>query len=313
MKIQRIKTGDTELAHYIWNPFTAEDLSSTAPNQIKTPKGIVQLSHGMAEHLSRYQKLAEYLNSLGFIVHGADHRGHGKSLEPGQARGDFGHNATWNDVVEDLHQVRQSFTNSYPELPYYILGHSMGSFILRNYLAKYGSGLSGAIIVGTGTWPGIIGESGLVLATILSKISPLSPAKFLNTLAFSGYNKGFEKRTNFDWLSRDQKIVDAYIADPLCGFLPPNRFFREIFDLLKTANAPETFKLPTDIPLFIISGSLDPVGGETAVQKIAEQYRNAGVSAVEHRSYASGRHEILNELNYLEVFSDIGNWLQKCQ
>lgn len=318
MEIARIKTAKTELAHYIWDPFGAE-LSNTAipasisaATPVPTPQGIVQLSHGMAEHLGRYDTLTKYLNSLGYIVHGADHRGHGKSLEPGQARGDFGHDATWTDLVEDLHFVRESFAAKYPNLPYYILGHSMGSFVLRAYLKEYGTGLSGAIIVGTGIWPGAIGEIGLGLATTLTKTSPLAPAKLLNTLAFAGYNNSFEKRTKFDWLSRDKQVVDAYIADPLCGFLPPNRFFRELFKLLKTANTPESFQLPADIPLFIISGSADPVGGTKAATKIASRYREAGVSKVEHRSYEGGRHEILNELNYLEVFSDLGKWLQKC-
>ncbi|WP_124054251.1 alpha/beta fold hydrolase [Arcanobacterium ihumii] len=276
---------------------------------VSDARAVVQISHGMAEHLQRYDSLAKHLNSLGIAVVGADHRGHGQSHVVSEPLGYFGDNATWATIVDDLHAVRHHAESLYPELPYFFVGHSMGSLLLRAYLKKYSKGLAGAAIIGTGLWPSVIGEGGLALAKVLTRVAPLKEGKLLSSLSFGSYNKKFGNRTKFEWLSRNSQEVDAYVADPLCGYNPPNAFFVEILGGLKSVNTDDNYELRTAVPLFIASGEVDPFGGATAVHKIARNYAVHGQRDIETHVYPQARHEIFNEINHEEVFSDLGEWL----
>ncbi len=295
-----ISLNETNFAYYEWA-------------EVTEPKGVVQIAHGMVEHLGRYDDLAKYLNSKGFIVAGTDHRGHGYTQDSNDPKGHFGDAATWDTLVSDMNLVRQYVEDKYPELPYFFIGHSMGSMLLRNYLSEYGKDLAGAAIIGTGIWSEALGAIGIALAKMLNSRAPRETGNLLNKLSFLGFNKDFAKRTEFDWLSRDNDAVDAYMADAMCGYVPTNAFFHELITGVKRINTvPEIYTLPHQIPLFIASGSKDPVGGKKAVNKVAEKYTKAGQRQVETHVYEEARHEIFNEINRDEVFADLANWLIGC-
>ncbi len=298
MQREIIKVNGAQVAYYLWTPPT-------------TPVGAVQLAHGMAEHLTRYDELARFLNQQGYIVFGADHRGHGHTPTPVK-RGYFGDGTTWEHIVSDLKAVQEYTQQSYPALPYFLIGHSMGSMLTRSFLVNYAHTVQGAAIIGTGLWPGLHGELGLQLAKLFSYRRATSLGRLLSALSFAGFNRNFAEKTEFAWLSRDSTQVAKYQADPLCGFLPTNAFFRELFRGLKQISTQDFGKINADIPLFIASGSLDPVGGAKVVAQVAAKYRECGVSRVIEYSYVDARHEIFNELNRKEVFNDLGNWLQDC-
>lgn len=276
-----------------------------------TPKAIVQIAHGMAEHGGRYDGLAKFLADKGFGVIAADHRGHGQSYGDDKLLGYFAPQNGWDIVVEDLHGVRRSAEHRFPGLPYFMIGHSMGSMLLRDYLSRWGVGLAGAAIVGTGLWPGASGEIGLALAKALARFKPRDQGKLLNSLAFAGYNSGFEGRTDKDWLTRDEQIVDDYIGDHYAGYVPTNQFFVDLFSGLKRVNSDDIARrTPSKLPLYITSGSADPVGGEKAVRTIAEQYRRFGLVNVTEKVWPEARHEIFNETNRAEVYADLFDWME---
>ena len=275
-----------------------------------TPKATVLILHGMVEHSARYDAFANKLHDAGYAVLAVDHRGHGETTTTTGPRGYFAPKGGWQVVLEDITAVSDYVRKLYPDVPHFLFGHSMGSILLRCFLAQYGQGYSGAIICGTAPWPGLQGEVGLKLAQALAKVAPKATGSLLNAATFAGYNNGFEKRTDFDWLSRDQKEVDKYIADSECGFVPTNVFFRDLLVGTKLANADETYKAtPKDLPLLLISGAVDPVGGKDAVDKVAKHYRAAGVAELSVVTYPEARHELLNETNRDEVVGNIVTWL----
>lgn len=278
----------------------------------ETPRGIVQLVHGMAEHIDRYDQVASFLCGRGFLVVGHNHLGHGKDAA---LHGYFGDRDGWRALVEDVHTLRNTVQAEYPRLPYFLLGHSMGSFVVRCYLMKHSEGLAGAVLSGTGYFPGGVVSAGLALSGLIclaggkKKESPL-----INRIGFSGSNKPFApNRTDFDWLSRDEKEVDKYVADPLCGFLFTAGGYRDLFRGLKQMSDPEKLKgMRSDLPVLFISGGQDPVGSMGAgVEKTAEAFRAAGLSDVQVCLYPGARHELFNELNREEVFAGLAGWLER--
>ncbi|MBS6275599.1 MAG: alpha/beta hydrolase [Actinomycetaceae bacterium] len=287
----------TQLAYYEW--------------EVPNCRGVVQISHGMAEYLERYQGLAAFLNEQGFTVVGADHRGHGHSCPTGEPIGYFGDGVSWNDIVGDLHAVRLYTQKKYVDKPYFFVGHSMGSLLLRDYLSTFANGLAGAAIIGTADWPKLLGGAGMVLANIICAFRPRATAGLLYNLSIGPYNKGFPQRTGGEWLTRDEAVVDAYIADPLSGYISTNGLFRELMRGTKRVSQPARFQLPVHLPLYIASGEVDPVGGAAVVKKVAAAYKQAGQTDQEVHIYPQARHEIFQEINRAEVFADLGAWLQK--
>lgn len=271
------------------------------------PRAIVQLMHGMAEHIDRYAPLARTLNAAGYLVAGLNYRGHGARTE---RLGYFAPEKGWDCLVEDAHNFSQQLTSEYPGLPLILLGHSMGSFAAREYALRYGDELSALVLSGTGHYGPALCRAGRLLAWC----SPRKrPAVLVDKIAFSANNKPFAPaRTPFDWLSRDEAAVDAYIADPLCGFVFTGSAFADFFGgLLRLTDEKRLNALPAGLPVYFFSGDQDPVGqmGE-GVKKTADSFRRAGVRSATVRLYPGGRHEMLNETNREEVISDLLSWLQ---
>lgn len=277
-------------------------------------KGIVQLIHGIAEHSKRYHEFAEYLNSLGYLVVAEDHMGHGRSGGKACIRGFF--YGGWFKAVEDSYQLLESTKSEFPGIPYYVFGHSMGSFMARTLLIQYpNAGIAGAIICGTGWMPEAVLKSGYTMAKLVcGRDNEKKHSPMLHKLMFGSYNKKVEHpRTDFDWLSRDASIVDAYIADPNCGFPETAGLARDMLEgilyIQKTANMK---KMNMSVPVLFIAGGADPVGDYgKGVIKAANKFKTIGMKRISSKIYPLCRHEILNEINRQEVYQDISNWLDK--
>ena len=277
------------------------------------PKAIVQILHGIAEFVERYEDFANYLTSHGFLVVGEDHMGHGGSIEGGSIQGYF--QGGWFTAVEDSMKLMQTLKEEYPDTPYILFGHSMGSFMARTILCKYPDcGLKAAIICGTG-WMGGIKLAGmnLMMDAICKKTDETKPSDRVQAIAFGAYNNRIEhKRTDFDWLTRDPKIVDAYIAHPLCGFSPSAGLFRAMAKgMAYNQKAENLLQMKMDLPVFFIAGGDDPVGDYgKGVHKAADEFIRVGMQDVSRRVYPLCRHEILNEINKEEVYEDILQWME---
>lgn len=270
------------------------------------PRAIVQILHGMAEHIARYDQAANALAGNGCLVVGHDHPGHGPKAEK---LGYFAKEKGWDALLERAHQISLEMKAAYPGLPLILLGHSMGSFAAREYAIRWGKELDGLVLSGTGYYEKPLCIAGRMLARLSAKEKP---AQLVNQVAFAGNNKPFEPaRTPFDWLSRDEKEVDKYIADPMCGFVFTGSAFADFFSgLIALTDAKRLSALPAALPIYLFSGDRDPVGqmGE-GVKKVAEEYRQAGLSNVEMKLYPQGRHEMFNEINREEVYADLVAWL----
>ena len=278
------------------------------------PRGVVQLVHGIAEHIQRYDRFARYLNALGFVVVGEDHMGHGDSLGEEGVRGYF--QGGWFAGVEDTYHLLELTKEEYPELPYVLFGHSMGSFMVRTILAKYPeSGVSAAIICGTGWQPSFALPVLIkVVEGICKKTGEEKPNQKLHDLVFGGYNKRIENaRTPQDWLTRDEGIVDQYVDDPMCGFVASCGLLRDMMMGIRYVQTPDNLSnMKKYLPVLFIAGEEDPVGPYgKGVEKAAKAFRSSGMVNVTVKLYPECRHEILNELNYEEVFEDIHQWLDK--
>ncbi len=277
-----------------------------------TPRGVVQLVHGIAERVERYEDFANYLNTQGFLVVAEDHMGHGGSLGEDGVRGYF--HGGWFAAVEDTYRLMQDTMRENPKIPYILFGHSMGSFMARTILAKYpDSGISAAIICGTGWQPTFaIPMLIKVVEGICRKNGEEAPNWQLDSLIFGGYNKRIDNpRTDKDWLTRDEKIVDAYIADPMCGFVASGGLLRDMMKGIYYVQKGENLRnMKKDLPVFFIAGQEDPVGPYgKGVEQAAKAFRKAGMINVALKLYPDCRHEILNELNKEQVYADITKWI----
>ncbi len=276
------------------------------------PKAIVQMVHGMAEHIDRYDAPARALCDAGYLVVGHTHLGHGPKAA---IQGHFADEDGWNRLLEDMHRLRTETEKAYPGVPYFILGHSMGSFLTRCYLTEHGEGLRGAVLSGTGWFGAGQVKAGIALTNILCALGQAQkPAPLVDKLAFSSSNKPFRpNRTNFDWLCRDNAEVDKYIADPYCGFLFTASGYRELFRGLDRLRNMDTLKkMPKELPVYFFGGDSDPVGSlGSGIPKVADQFRAAGLRDVTVKLYPGGRHEMFNEINRTEVYQDLIAWLDQ--
>ena len=277
------------------------------------PRAVVQLVHGMAEHIDRYDPVARQLNRAGLAVVGHTHLGHGPRA---QRQGYFADHDGWQHLIDDVHRLRGIAREQFPGLPYLLLGHSMGSFVTRCYLQEHGEGLAGAMLSGTGHFDRKTVTAALAAANLVCLFGGArKPSPLIDHLAFGGYNKPFDpRRTDFDWLSRAEAEVDKYIADPYCGFLFTGSGYRELFRGLKRLTDLEALRrMPPELPLLLFSGDSDPVGGMgRGVEQVAREMRDAGMEHVEVRLYPGGRHEILNETNRDEVVRDVIIFAEQC-
>ena len=276
-------------------------------------QAVLQISHGVAEYILRYEPFAEYLTTRGFAVVGHDHLGHGQSVAEGSPRLYFGPRGSWNWVVDDIDRRRNPAKEKFPQVPYFLLGHSMGSFLARTYLIRYPGAVDAAVIMGTGQMsPAIIAGGKAVAAEEARRIGEDQTSSLVDKLAFGAYNKRFApNRTGFDWLSLNQDNVDRYIADPLCGGNATIGLFREMLGGLSFIASLQNLKrMNLNIPVLFISGEMDPVGDcGKGVQRAYESFRKAGVRDVSLKLYPELRHEILNEACRETVYGDIYQWL----
>lgn len=276
-------------------------------------RAVLQISHGVSEYILRYEPFAEYLTARGFAVVGHDHLGHGQSVAEGSARLYFGPRGSWNWVVDDIDQRRNLAKAKFPQVPYFLMGHSMGSFLARTYLIRYPGAVDAAVIMGTGQMsPAIIAGGKAVAAEEAHRVGEDQTSSLVDKLAFGAYNKRFApNRTGFDWLSLNQDNVDRYMADPLCGGNATIGLFREMLGGLSFIAKPENLKrMNLNIPVLFISGEMDPVGDcGKGVKRAFESFRKAGVRDVSLKLYPELRHEILNETCRETVYEDIYQWL----
>ncbi|ASN04773.1 lysophospholipase [Virgibacillus necropolis] len=278
--------------------------------QNQKPKAIVQLAHGMVEHINRYDTFAKYLLENDIFLYGNDHRGHGKTGEKQGKLGYFAAEKGFEKVTNDLYEVTMEIKKEYPDTPLFILGHSMGSFLARSYIQRYSQEIDGVVLSGTGYTPKARFQVGKQLA---SALPPKEETKLMNTLTFGSYNKRVDdKNTSYDWLTRDKAMIQSYTDDPYCGFVPTARFYYDLLDgisMIQDARRNEAIR--KDLPMLLASGDADPVGDYgKGVWKTAELYEKAGLENIATMFSHGGRHELLNELNKEEVFTLIFHWLR---
>lgn len=279
------------------------------------PKAIIQLAHGMAEHINRYEGFAQHLLANGIVVYGNDHRGHGKTGENSGIFGFFADENGFDRAVEDLKEINNYIQEHHPSVPIFLLGHSMGSFLVRRYIQRYHNDVKGVIISGTGGNPGILGKIGKVIAkSQMNKLGNRTKSPLLNKLTFGSYNKKIiNVQTEFDWLSRDRNEVQKYVDDPFCGFIPTAGFFYDLLTGLELIHDDkEIEKINKKTPILFLSGEQDPVGNHTkGVLQVIDQYKQHGIQNTESIFYKDGRHEMLNETNREEVINHILMWIEK--
>ncbi len=279
----------------------------------KPVKAVVQISHGMAEHIDRYDSFARYLNDQGIEVYGHSHRGHGKTATSSSDLGYLAHSRGWDMLVDDLIEVTSMIKDEMPNVPLILMGHSMGSFAARNALRRQAQLYDGAIIVGSGWQSQITVKLGKCVSKVVKSTSgERTRSKLMDMLLFNNYNDGvLDSRTSFDWLSRDHEMVKTYIDDPYCGFLCTTSFYNDLLTGVGRVMKRSGLELiPVDMPILVASGDRDPVGNYgKGVKKLVENYKRNGLNNVEMKLYSEGRHEILNEMNRMVVFEDITDWI----
>ena len=279
-------------------------------------RAVLQICHGVAEHIARYDAFARYLNGLGIAVVGHDHLGHGLSLPEGGTPVYFGAGSTWNTVVDDIYVLHQRIRLWYPDVPLCIMGHSMGSFLTRTYLIRYPGTVKAAVIMGTGWQPKAVIAGGMAVAKAVGAVvGENGTSDLVTNLAFGAYNKLFApNRTSCDWLSADEGNVDAYMADPLCGADATVGLFRQmLLGIRFNQRLSNLRRMDAQTPVLFIAGQDDPVGNMgKGVRRSYDAFRAAGMQDVSIQLYPGLRHEILNEKAMQEtVYNDILHWLSR--
>ncbi len=272
------------------------------------PRGVVQLVHGICEYAARYEPFARFLTQNGFVVAGNDHLGHGQTAKGPEEYGFFNQ---WWDLVHDVRALQLKMQERYPHLPYFLLGHSMGSFVARTFLIDYPGELTGCILSGTGQEPPVTVALGKALTGLGD---PRKVNKLFYKLSIGAYNAKFRpNRTSADWICRDEKVVDAYLADPLCTFPTKAGMNHAMMTGLQYVGSRANLeKMDKKTPVYFFAGDSDPVGAMgKGVQKVAGWFREVGCEDVTLRLYPGGRHEMLNEINKEEVFRDTLAWLEQ--
>lgn len=278
------------------------------------PRGVVQLVHGVSEHMGRYDHVARFLQEHGFAVCGEDHLGHGLTAGA-EERGFFAPKGGWELLVEDIRRLRELEGEKYSGVPYVMLGHSMGSFLTRTYLINYPGTLDGAVLSGTGQENGALVAGGKALAQLLCLLrGPRYTSRLVYALSLGSYSRPFRGDTQTgSWLSRDREMVENNKRDPLCSFIPTVSMFRDMLGGIQYIGRPANLaKMDVETPIYFFSGDRDPVGAEgKGVRKVEGLFRAAGCRDVTVKLYPGGRHEMLNEINRREVMEDLLSWLEE--
>lgn len=278
-------------------------------------RALVQISHGMIEYVDRYEELAEYLTARGILVFGNDHLGHGQSVMSEAEWGFFASEDASEKVVRDLHTLSLKVRKDYMNVPYILLGHSMGSFMARRYAMTYGAELDGAIFVGTGNQPSWLVKFGKNLVSFLSIFyGERYRSKLVEKMMFGSYNKRFAPvKTQYDWLSRNEENVEKYKNDKACTFLFTLNGYKTLFStLLFIEKKMNILKLPAKLPVLLLAGEDDPVGDYgKAVRQVYMIYKQRGIKDLSIKLYPKDRHEVLNEIDRKEVFAYLYQWIDK--
>ena len=279
------------------------------------PRAVLQISHGMIEYIERYEDFAEFLNKAGFLVVGNDHLGHGKSVASHNEWGYFAEKKGGQLVCRDLLKLTKIVKEKYPQIPYFLLGHSMGSFMARRYIINFGEELDGVIIMGTGNQPMPTLLAGRTLTGVLGKIhGDHYRSRFIAKMSFASYNKKIENPSSPNaWLSRDEEQVNKYDNTPECTYLFTVKGFNQMFETIKyVENSKHIAHVPGNLPILIISGTDDPVGNYGKdVQKVYKAYEKAGIKDLSICMIEGARHEVLNETDRQETYEKILNWLNE--
>ena len=278
----------------------------------ETPRALLQIAHGMVEFIDRYEPFALYLNELGILVTGNDHLGHGDSVTDREKWGYFADRDSCDILLQDMHTLTEMTRTDYPGVPYILLGHSMGSFLVRNYLCLWGETLDGAVVMGTGFQPKALVQAGKAICSLLAKGKGWHHrSRFVDNMAFGSYNRAFvPARTDKDWLTRDTEMVDRYLAEPRCSFLFTLNGYHTLFTAIERLHDRTLLDgMPKNLPVLFVSGEMDPVGDfGRGVRLSADMFLEAGMRDVDVWMY-TGRHEILNETDRELVFAELARWL----
>ena len=276
---------------------------------------VLQITHGMQEYIERYAEFAEFLAGKGVLVVGHDHLGHGDTAKNPEDYGFFAEERPSDTLIRDMHTLRRLVQKENRDKPYFMLGHSMGSYLLRKYITRYADGLSGAIIVGTGSMPDGLMKLGMNICSFLGKWHGWHyRSRFVKSLSFMGPYRKYDvtgKKLEDNWLTRDLAIAGKFYQDPKCRFDFTVNGYYGLMEAVYYDNQPKYIaRIPKTLPLLLVSGDKDPVGDMgKGVKKVYRQYKEAGISDVKLKLYADGRHEILNETDRKMVFEEIYRWL----
>lgn len=295
------KDGETQIHAIEWMPDTEI-------------KAVLQICHGMVEYIDRYHDFAEFLSKNGYYVVGHDHLGHGKSVTGLEKLGYF-HETNGNAyVIADIHKLRVQTEKKYPNVPYFIMGHSMGSFLVRQYMGLYGGGLSGTIIMGTGEQPDILLHAGKAVCRIIAACKGWEyRSKLVDGMAAGGYERHFRGETDgSNWLSRNPENVKKYKADSLCGYMfTVNAYYHMFYGMEQMNRQEREGKIAKNLSIFLVAGKEDPVGNfGKSVENVYKKYQKCGIKDVEMKLFEEDRHEILNESDREQVYQDILAWLE---
>jgi alpha-beta hydrolase superfamily lysophospholipase len=274
-----------------------------------SPRAVVQIVHGAAEHSGRYDRFAKALTGQGHAVYATDHRGHGRTRVRSGQLGDAGPDA-WNRFVQDEQQLSQTIRQAHPGAKLALFGHSLGSFIAQDYITRQPELIEALVLSGTSYGPPPP-EALLTGLDAAAKAAPLGASEFWSG-RFKDLNKPFSAQPGLDWLSRDGAEVRKYREDPQAGFAFSNELARDIFQGFARLRDPAAeARIPKSLPVLVIQGSLDPVGGNLAgTRALLERYQALGLTRVSHKFYEGARHEVLNETNRDEVTRDVLDWLK---
>lgn len=296
------KDGNTEIHTIEWKP----------EGEVKA---VLQMTHGMVEYIDRYDEFASYLSGQGFYVVGNDHLGHGKSVQSKSEYGYFEKKHGNACLLGDMHTLRMRTMKKYPDVPYFMLGHSMGSILLREYIQMYGHGLAGAMLIGV-----VSEQSQLVLnlGRAICKGAAMVRgdhyrSRLVNNMAIGAYNKKFKPaHTRADWVTSDKERLEAYVTDPLCSFVFTVNGYYHMFGGMKQMEKKESvYMIPKDLPILFAAGADDPAGNcGKGVRKVYEKYKASGIQDVTLQLYAGDRHELLNETDREQVYEDLRTWME---
>ena len=279
------------------------------------PKAVVQLVHGVSEYVGRYDHVARRLADSGYAVCGEDHLGHGNTAKQDSKFGYFSKHDGWTLVTADVRKLRRLMGEQFPNIPYIMLGHSMGSFLTRTYLCRYPGTIDGAILSGTGQESSALVAGGKAIASLIGRVKgtdAVSP--LVHQLSLGAYDKQFApNRTTADWISRDEAVVDAYLKDPFCSAMPTVGLYRDMLGGLQyIASRRALSQMDPNTPVYIFSGDKDPVGScGKGVKKVYGYFEKQGTKDLTLKLYPNGRHEMFNELNRDEVINDLLTWLEQ--